>query len=94
MDVIKEISTEYRNIRYDAVVFCLAYCARSDDKPTKRKAYSFLNDVCRTPSHLFKVKVNTSTTSTAIFDLLSLLGPMEFSINFNTVKSGLSIIYI
>ena len=55
VDVIKEISTEYRNIRYDAVVFCLAYCARSDDKPTKRKAYSFLNDVCRTPSHLFKV---------------------------------------
>ena len=55
VNLIKDISSNYRNISQDPVVYCLALCARSDDVTTKRAAYEILNDVCRIPTHLFQV---------------------------------------
>ena len=48
--LIKDISSNYRNISQDPVVYCLALCARSDDVTTKREAYTILNDICRIPN--------------------------------------------
>lgn len=52
--LIKEISTEFRNISQDPVLYCLALCARTDDDSTKKEAYRILNEVCRIPTHLFQ----------------------------------------
>ena len=53
--LIKEISTNFRNISQDPVLYCLALCARTDDNSTKEEAYRILNEVCRIPTHLFQV---------------------------------------
>ena len=55
VDLIRQISSDHRNISQNPVLYCLAVCARSDHKATKTAAFQILNDVCRIPTHLFQV---------------------------------------
>ncbi len=50
---IRKYSIEGRTVKQQPMMLALALCARSDDLPTKRRAYEVLTEVCRIPTHLF-----------------------------------------
>ena len=52
-ELIEKISIERRNLKQKPLLFALAMCARSDDRVTKRAAYSSFLGVCRIPTCLF-----------------------------------------
>ncbi|CAB3994153.1 60 kDa SS-A Ro ribonucleo -like, partial [Paramuricea clavata] len=56
VEVVNKILTfslEGRTAKQDPVILALAMCARSDDLPTKQRAYEVMPQICRIPTHLF-----------------------------------------
>lgn len=53
VQTIKDVSVSRRNVKQNSLLLAYAICARSNDKDTKKAAYSLLSDICRIPTHLF-----------------------------------------
>ncbi|XP_052066127.1 RNA-binding protein RO60-like [Mytilus californianus] len=61
VDLIKEVSIDGRAPKQCQLLYALAVCARCNDRPTKDAALRCLDDICRTPTHLFQFIKFTST---------------------------------
>ncbi|WAQ97839.1 RO60-like protein [Mya arenaria] len=53
VDKIRDISVNRRNVKQNALLYAYAICARSNNKDVKKRAYQYLSDICRIPTHLF-----------------------------------------
>lgn len=50
---IVEVSVARRNLKQNSLLLAYAICARSNDRDTKKAAYSEISKICRIPTHLF-----------------------------------------